>query len=43
MVATADEWIAVRRMQVERRSVTPGEVLSPGGRFEIRSALEKPS
>jgi methionyl-tRNA formyltransferase len=48
LVATSDEWIAVRRMQVEGRSVAPREVLSPGERFDLgtgawRGPLEKPS
>ena len=48
LVATSDEWIAVRRMQVEGRSVAPREVLSPGDRFDLgtpahEDPLEKPS
>jgi methionyl-tRNA formyltransferase len=35
LVATADEWIAVRRMHVEGRSVAPRKVLSPGDRFAL--------
>jgi methionyl-tRNA formyltransferase len=35
MVATADEWIAVRRVRVEGRSVVPREVLSTADRFDL--------
>jgi methionyl-tRNA formyltransferase len=35
MVATSDEWIAVRRLQAEGRSVSPSEVCSPGARFDV--------
>jgi methionyl-tRNA formyltransferase len=40
-VATSDEWIAVRRVQVEGRSVSPSEICSPGDRFD--ESLEKSS
>jgi methionyl-tRNA formyltransferase len=40
-VATSDERIAVRRVQVEGRSVSPSEVCSPGDRFD--AGLEKAS
>jgi methionyl-tRNA formyltransferase len=36
-VATSDEWIAVCRIQVEGRSVSPSDICSPGDRFEVRS------
>jgi len=35
LVATADEWIAVRRMHVEGRSMAAREVLSRGDRFDV--------
>jgi methionyl-tRNA formyltransferase len=35
LVATSDEWLAVRRIQVESRSVSPGELCSPGDRFDV--------
>ena len=42
MVATSDEWIAVRRIQVEDRSVSPSEVCSPGDRFDLRKRDQGP-
>jgi methionyl-tRNA formyltransferase len=35
MAATSDEWIAVRRIQVEGRFVSPSEICSPGDRFDV--------
>lgn len=34
-VATADEWVRVERLREGGRSVSPGEVLRPGYRFEV--------
>jgi UDP-4-amino-4-deoxy-L-arabinose formyltransferase/UDP-glucuronic acid dehydrogenase (UDP-4-keto-hexauronic acid decarboxylating) len=42
IVATSDEWIAVRRIQVEGRSMSPSEVCSPGDRFDVRKRSQAP-
>jgi hypothetical protein len=34
MVAAADEWVAVRRMWRDGRSLSPREVCSTGDRFD---------
>jgi methionyl-tRNA formyltransferase len=35
LVATADEWIAVRRLQTEGHSAPSGDLCAPGDRFEV--------